>query len=81
MYLNLTFISDNILYACIPVVLLTTSPWPPKAGALVPGQPSKVLTNTKVLEDGSLKSQGWLNKLIRKYGREHAVFKGNGLRA
>ena len=41
---------------------------------------SKALTNSQVLEEGSfiLESQGRLNKLIKKYGWERAVFKGNG---
>lgn len=39
-----------------------------------------MLTNSQVLEEGSfiLESQGRLNKLIKKYGWERAVFKGNG---
>lgn len=53
--------------------------WNP-ARVTAPAELSKVLTNSQVLEEGSfiLESQGRLNKLIKKYGWERAVFKGNG---
>lgn len=50
------------------------------ARATAPAELNKVLTNSQVLEEGSfiLESQGRLNKLIKKYGWQRAVFKGNG---
>lgn len=57
----------------------TLAIWNP-ARVTAPAELSKVLMNSQVLEEGSfiLESQGRLNKLIKKYVWEHAVFKGNG---
>lgn len=56
-----------------PLVIWNSS-WVP-----APAEVSKALTNGQVVDEGSLilESRGGLNKLIKKYGCERAVFKGN----